>query len=281
MTHALQVSRIGPAPMIAVEHGGQGPLVVFLHGIGGNRHQWRDQLDVFAARYTVCAWDARGYGDSDDYAGPLQFTDFSADLLRVLDHFGAARAHLVGLSMGGRIARDFYFHHPARVASLVLANTSPGFDALSESERQDFVRARQGPLLAGKSPREVAQTLAQNLLARDAPAAHKERLVAMMAALHKASYLKTIEASVMQDRGAPIERIAVPTLIVTSDEDRLYSPALAQDMTRRIPGAAMVVIERAGHLSNLEQPAAFNRHVLAFVDAAEAGKSASGQKGSA
>lgn len=273
MTSSLQVSRIGPAPAIAVEHGGQGPLVVFLHGIGGNRHQWRDQLEAFAARYTVCAWDARGYGDSDDYAGPLQFADFSGDLLRVLDHFGAARAHLVGLSMGGRIARDFYFRHPARVASLVLANTSPGFDALSEAERQDFVRARQGPLLAGKSPRDMAQTLAQDLLARGATAEHRERLVAMMAALHKASYLKTIEASVMQDRGAPIEGIAAPTLIVTSDEDRLYSPALAQDMARRIPGASMVVIKGAGHLSNFEQPEAFNRHVLTFVETVEARKS--------
>lgn len=273
---SMQLTRVGPAPRIAVEHGGVGPLVVFLHGIGGNRNQWREQLDFFAMRFTACAWDARGYGDSDDYDGPLQFSDFGADLLRVLDHFGTARAHLVGLSMGGRIARDFYFRHPERVASLVLANTSPGFDALSEAQRQEFVRARQGPLLAGKSPREVAQTLAQNLLAGGATAAHKERLVAMMAALHKDSYLKTIEASVMQDRGAPIERIAAPTLVVTSDEDRLYAPALAQDMARRIPGAQLVIIERAGHLSNLEQPEVFNRLVLTFIDEVEAKTSASG-----
>ncbi len=184
----------------------------------------------------------------------------------MLDYFDARQAHLVGLSMGGRIARDFYFRHRDRVASLVLANTSPGFDALTEAQRQEFVRARQGPLLAGQSPREVAQALAHNLLASTATPAHREHLVAMMAALHKESYLKTIEASVMQDRGAPIETITVPTLVITSDEDRLYPPALALDMARRMPQSQLEVIKRAGHLSNLEQPEAFNRLVLTFLD---------------
>ncbi len=68
-----------------------------------------------------------------------------------------------------------------------------------------------------------------------------------------------------QDRAAPIERIAVPTLVITSDEDRLYSPALARDMARRIPGAELVEIQGAGHLSNIEQPERFNEAVLGFL----------------
>src|SRR5262245_7941147 len=123
---AMQSSKtelIGPAPRIAVEHMGSGPLVVFLHGIGGNRSNWRDQLPVFAERFHAVAWDARGYGDSDDYDGPLSYDDFCCDLVRVLGHFNADRAHLVGLSMCGFIAKDFYGLISTRVGWLVLAYT--------------------------------------------------------------------------------------------------------------------------------------------------------------
>ena len=103
------IALIGPAPKIAVDYAGQGDLVVFLHGIGGNRRNWRAQLPVFAAAgFRAVAWDARGYGDSDDYDGPLDFYAFRDDLARVLDHFSAETANIVGLSMGGRIAASFH-----------------------------------------------------------------------------------------------------------------------------------------------------------------------------
>ena len=151
---------VGPAPRLALSVPGHGPLVVFLHGIGGHRQHWDDQLHVFGAHFTAAAWDARGYGDSDDYDGPLAFADFSADLARVLDGFGAERAHLVGLSLGGRIARDFALRHPARVATLVLANTTAGFDTLTPDQIEAFIRSRRVPLESGRTPRELAPKLA-------------------------------------------------------------------------------------------------------------------------
>lgn len=239
--------------------------MLFLHGIGGNRRNWDRQVVAFSARYRAAAWDARGYGDSDDYPGALDFADFGRDLERVLDHLAVDRAHLVGLSMGGRIARDFALQLPHRVASLTLANSSPGYDALSPEEVQAYVAARRAPLLAGKTPRDIAPERARQLISsRPAPGVYEE-LVESLAALRKDSYLKSIEASVTQDRAAPIERIAVPTLVITSDEDRLYTPVLARAMAQRIPGAELVEIQGAGHLSNIEQPARFNEAVLGFL----------------
>lgn len=257
--------RVGPAPRIALSVAGDGPLAVFLHGIGGHRRHWDDQLRTFGARFTAVAWDARGYGDSDDYAGPLAFADFSADLARVLDFFGAERAHLVGLSLGGRIARDFALRHPTRVAALVLANTTAGFDTLTPDEVEAFIRARRGPLEAGRTSAELAPELARSLMSPRAVEDARARFVAGMAALRKDSYLEALEASTREDRGARIESIAAPVLVVTSDEDRLYPPALAEEMARRIPGARLAVIRGAGHLSNLEQPAAFDAAVLPFL----------------
>ena len=258
---------LGPAPRVAVNVAGAGPLVVFLHGIGGDRSHWDEQLAAFAPEFTACAPDTRGYGDSDDYDGPLAFADLAGEVLRVIDHFGAARAHLVGLSLGGRVARDLCLRHPGRVATLVLCNTHAGFDALAPEQVDAFIRSRQGPLLEGKTPREIAPDLAHGVLGKSASARARERLLASLGALRKSVYLKTLEASVREDRGAQVERIAVPTLVVTGDEDTVYPPATAEAMARRIRGARLAVIAGAGHVSNLEQPDAFNRTVLGFLRA--------------
>jgi 3-oxoadipate enol-lactonase len=246
---------VGPAPRIALSVHGNGPLVLFLHGIGGNRHHWREQLPIFASRFKAVAWDARGYGESDDYEGSLKFDDFSSDVLRVLDHFKQAKAHLVGLSMGGRIARNFALRHPERVARLVLANTTPGFDALTPDEVEKFVAERKN-----RSPESMKALIS----AHARPGAYED-LLASFTALRQPSYLKTLEASVSQDRAAPIERIRAPTLVITSDEDKVYPPSIARAMVKRIPGARLAVISGAGHLSNLEQPGQFNEVVLRFL----------------
>ena len=251
---------VGAAPRIALSVAGAGPLVVFLHGLGGNRRNWDRQVEEFSRHFRAAAWDARGYGDSEDYEGALQFEDFSRDLVRVLDHFGAERAHLVGLSMGGRIGRDFALRHPRRVARLVLANTSPGFAALAPEKLKSFVEERRA-----LDP----EAQARRLIGGGARPGAYEELVESMRKLRKPSYLKTLEASVAQDLAAPIENIRAPTLVVTGDEDRLYPPALARDMARRIPGARLAEIEGAGHISNLEQPERFNAAVLDFLRQAQ------------
>ena len=238
---------------------GRGPLIIFLHGIGGNRAHWNRQLEFFSRQYKAVAWDARGYGESGDYDGPLCFDDFTADVLRVVNHFKARKAHVVGLSMGGRIARNFALAQADRVRSLTLANTSPGFDALSSEEVEKFVEERRN-----RSPRSTEQLLGSRA---DPDAAGA--LAASFEALRKPSYLKTLEASVSQDRAAPLERIAVPTLVIAGEEDRVYPPSLARRMAERIPGAQLVVLEGCGHLSNLEQPERFNEALLAFLSKVE------------
>lgn len=258
---------VGPHPRIAVSELGRGPLVVFLHGIGGNRSNWREaQAAVAGAGFEAVAWDARGYGDSDDYDGPFRFEDVSADLLRVLDHYGAESAHIVGLSMGGRIAQDFYFRHPSRVLSLCLCDTTPGFDALDEDQKRDYVERRRAPLLAGKRPADIADGVIDKLRGPGANAAVIARLRASVGALRTESYLKAVEATVAQAGIGRLESIAVPTKIVVGSHDRLTTPEVAREMAARIPGCDFEVIDNAGHLSNLENVDGFNRSLLTFLD---------------
>jgi 3-oxoadipate enol-lactonase len=264
-----KTEHIGPAPRIAVDRMGEGPLVVFLHGIGGNRTNWRDQLPAFAPRFHAVAWDARGYGLSDDYDGPLHYNSFCDDLLRTLDHFKADKAHLIGLSMGGSIIQDFYAQHPQRVASMVLADTRPGFEApFDAAARAEFLRLRLEPLRAGKPLAEMAPAVARSLMGASAGEEVYERLVESMKALHMESYMKTIEGRVTWKPIFVAARVTVPTLVVVGSDDRLTPPAMAKTIADAIPGARLAVIPAAGHLSNIERPKVFNEIVLDFLTTA-------------
>lgn len=268
---AMHTALIGPAPRIAVDYAGDGPLVVFLHGIGGNRSNWREQLVAMSEGFLCVAWDARGYGASDDYEGPLAFSHFSDDLVRVLDHFGRPAAHLVGLSMGGMIAQNFYRRHPAKVLSLVLADTRNGF---ARHNSEEFLRQREAPLLAGLTPADIAPKLVPTLVAPDAPAQVVQRLVDSISALHKTSYLKTLRASTLvmhSDEFAGMSgyvdmaTVRVPTLVICGSEDRVTPPAMSHELAEGIAGAQLVILEGAGHLSNIERPERFNAALLDFL----------------
>ena len=176
-------------------------------------------------------------------------------MLRVAEHFKVEKLHLVGLSMGGRIARNVALRAPDRVRSLVLISTHSGFNSLSTDRVTRFVTERRS---------RTPQTLKHLLGSGASRAAYKE-LLDSVSRIHEASYQKTLEASVAQDRAAPVEKIRVPTLVIAGEEDTVYPPELAREMARRIPGAQLVMFEGTGHLPNLEQPERFNKALLDFL----------------
>lgn len=260
------------SPRIAVDHAGAGPMVLFLHGIGSNRTSWHLQLPAFAGEFHAVAWDARGYGLSEDYDGALDFGDFSDDVLRLLDHFGVEKAHLCGLSMGGRIAQDFYPRHPDRVATLVLCDTFAGDDpddprAGRSQSVEAFVESRIRPYLDGADPREHAPRTAGRLMSPKRSEDAVRRAVRASSELHVESYIKTVRASAAYNRVDALPHIKVPTLLLFGAEDPLTPPTVGEYMQDKIPGAKLVVIRDAGHLTNLERPEAFNMAVLAFLRA--------------
>ncbi len=262
----LTSARVAGTPALAYDSVGNGPAVVFLHGIGGHRGNWRRQLEALAGEFRAVAWDARGYGDSEDYAGDLDFADFSADLLRLLDHLEVDRAHLCGLSMGGRIVLDFHDKHPERVASLILVDTFPGFDSsFTTAGRERFVNERRQPLLEGKTPADIAPLVAPTLVSPSAAPAVVQELIDSMCLLHTASYIKTIEAMTMYRPVSDVSTITVPVQIVVGADDKLTPPAIAQKMAAEIPHARLLIMPNTGHLSNLEQPEAFNACILEFL----------------
>ena len=105
---------------------GVGPVLLFLHGIGGNCHSFDWQLPAFADRWRATAWDMPGYGESAPL-DEMNFEDLAHAVARLLDHLKAPTATLVGHSMGGMVAQEFMVHYPGRTSAVVLSGTSPSF----------------------------------------------------------------------------------------------------------------------------------------------------------
>jgi 3-oxoadipate enol-lactonase len=266
LAQVITTERAGPQPSLCIDRAGEGPLVLFLHGIGGNRLNWTRQLRTLSDDFLAVAWDARGYGASEGYDGPLAMSDLSDDVIRVLDHVGQRKVHLVGLSLGGRIALDAWRRFPERVASLTLCDTSAGSKETQDPARiAAFLAKRREPLLNGETPATLASTLVEEIIGPNATTAARAELTASLAALHTDSYLKTLEMATRFTNFPDFATIDVPTLVVVGSEDRIAPPHVARAMAEAIPGAELTVIERAGHISNVEAPDAFNSVVGSFL----------------
>ena len=117
------------------ERAGGGPPLLLLHGIGSNSRSFRHQLTVLCDAFDVIAWDAPGYGRSDDPPLNAGLEYFADQAVALLDELQIERAHVLGVSLGGVIAQSVYHRHPSRVQSLILVDTTPGAGAAPEPEQ--------------------------------------------------------------------------------------------------------------------------------------------------
>ncbi len=253
-------------PSLACSVAGDGPPVLFFHGVGGRRQNWERQAAHLGDRFTSIAWDARGYGDSDDYDTELRFADFADDVGRLLDHFEIEKAHMVGLSMGARIVMEAFRPHKDRMATLTLCDCFYGFDsALTPEKQEEYVALRERPLRSGKTFADLAPALIDSLVAPDCTEQARAELRASIEALRVEPYLKTIRASLLFDQSDLLGDIDMPVQLIFGELDRLTPPSIGQDMAEQIPDARLAVLDGIGHLSNLEAPEQFNQVLAEFL----------------
>ena len=214
-------------PKISIKYEGTGDLLIFLHGIGGNKDNWDLNFPILSKHFLCVAWDTRGYGESEDYEGELFFNDIINDLLNIYLFFDKKKAHIVGLSMGGQIACLFYEKHPDKVKSMVLCDTHFGLGNLKKGEIKKFVDSRKKPLLEGLEPKDIALPVSKSLIGNPNNKVAINKLVASMNKLHKESYLKTIDASMSTFHHHIFPKIDVPTLILVGEKDTLTPPLMA------------------------------------------------------
>ena len=256
---------ISSKPKICFNHYGDGELIIFLHGIGGNKDNWNSNICELGKYFHCVAWDTRGYGESDDYEGSFDFDEVIEDIIYIFKHFNKNKAHIVGLSMGGQIACLFYEKYPHFVSSLILCDTHFGLANLDKIEKDNFINIRKKPLLSGLKPEDIALPVAKTLIGNLRNKKALDELIDSLKKLHKNSYLKTIDASFRRSHDQIFKTIKVPTLVLVGRDDKLTPPEMAIKIHKLIKNSEFKIINNAGHLSNIENPKEFNLAIIDFI----------------
>lgn len=262
---------IGGRHVHYLDQGDGGLALVLLHAFPLRAAMWSPQLGALAATRVV-APDLIGFGASD---APDDLSAYSVDIWAdlvagLLDHLGLERVILGGLSMGGYAAFAFHRRHRSRLAGLVLADTRPGPDAPEAAQRR---RAQIGQVRE-RGTAELVETLLGGLLG-EYTRRHRPEVVAATRALMDSSpagFRGALDAMIRRPDSTPdLATIDVPTLVVVGEQDAPSPPDVARAMHAAVPGADLAVVPGAGHLSNLEAPAAFNAALADFVGRCQEG----------
>jgi pimeloyl-ACP methyl ester carboxylesterase len=262
------------------EETGSGDPLILVHEFAGDFRSWEPQMRHFGKRYRAIAFNARGFPPSDvpEQVSSYSQTRAADDILAVLDHIGAQRAHIVGLSMGGFATLHFGLRHPRRALSLCIGGCGYG----AEPDKREIFRA-EADVIARAIRSEGMPAFAERYaygptrvqFENKDPRGHAE--FKAMLAEHSATGSANTQAGVQKERPSlytlveEMRRITVPTLIITGDEDwPCLLPGILMKQT--IPSAALAVIPNAGHAINIEEPEQFNALVGDFLSQVDSGR---------
>lgn len=242
------------------------PPLIFLHGIGGAARAWRGQIDFFGRNFRAVAWDMPGYAGSAPLAS-VSIATLADALQDFLKQIGASAPVLVGHSIGGMIVQQWLIKHPRSARAIVLAQTSPAFGKADGDWQKSFIEARLGPLDRGETMASLAPTLVKDLVGDNPDTTGMEVARSCMASVPEASYRASMLALLGFDQRNALGAIKVPTLLLSGSKDKNAPAPMMAKMAGYIPSATHVELEGAGHLVNLERPAAFNAALDQFLKA--------------
>jgi 3-oxoadipate enol-lactonase len=247
---------------------GRGSPVVFLHAFPLDRTMWAPQTSALAEGWRCLTVDTRGFGESIA-DGPFSVDEYADDVVAVLEAAGIARAVIVGLSMGGYVAFALWRRAPERVRALVLADTRAGADTPETRERrQELIELARTHGVAPIVDRQIVGLLGKTTRERRADIEGSVRAIAMNSTVD--GIVGALAALLGRPDSTPtLATVTVPSLIVVGDEDVLTPPKEARAMHAAMPGSRLEVLARAGHLSSMERPAAFNAVLSEFLRGVE------------
>lgn len=247
------------APSYRLDGPAGAPILVLVNSLGTSIDLWNAQLPAFTTCFRVLRYELPGHGNSPTpHPAPASIAELGTTLLALLDEFGAESVSLCGLSLGGMVAMWLAAHYPARVDRLVLANTAAHLPPASGwIDRAAAARADGMSSLLG--------ILLDRWFTPGYPIAHpsaRDGVAAMLASCDPEGYAGCCLAIATMDQRDDLARITSPTLVIAGAVDPVTPPAIALELSTSIPGAGLVVIPGASHLSNIEQPRTFTSAVL-------------------
>jgi 3-oxoadipate enol-lactonase len=248
---------------IRCEIEGDGPLVVLSHALACDLSMWDEQAAALRSSYRVLRYDSRGHGSTTAPEGAYTLEQLAEDAHALLSNLGLSQVHWVGLSMGGIVGQFFALSHCAMLGSLTLCDTTSRSSAAAASTLWDRIRtARESGMEA------LVEATLQRWFTPAFRLGHQhvmDRVATMIRSTPVLGYVGCCQALTRFDVTDRLAALAVPALILVGDQDSNAPPDTARAMAAALPDARLTILESASHLSNLEQPAEFNRVLLEFL----------------
>lgn len=257
-----RIVRSGGADLLVRIDGEKGPWVVLLNSLATDLSMWEPQVPALAAQFRVLRFDTRGHGRSSAPQPPYTINVLADDFFAVMKDCGANPAHVVGLSLGGVVAAAAVLRDPTVFASLTICDSRVEMPAEFRQGIDDRNR-----LVREQGMEAVVDFFIERWFTRSAAAdtiASVKRMIRGTSVAGFTGCSEALKAARVLDR---LAEIRLPSLFLVGAEDAAVPRAVMVDQQIRVPGSRYVEIPRAGHLSNLEQPAAFTEALLAFLRA--------------
>ena len=239
--------------------------MIFIHGFPLNKEMWNGQVEELMENYRVIAYDIRGHGNSDAGDGNFSVEIFVNDLLSLMDALKIDKTTLCGFSMGGYIALNAIENYPGRFNALLLCDTNCTGDKPEAKEK----RMKAIESIKEKGLELYAEESLKKLFAPISFSKHKEEIAIvkeMILKTSKQSLYKTLNAlAERSETCSKLNQIKVPVLIMVGKEDEITPPEVSLSMHKKIKNSSIHIIDRAGHMSNMENPGQFNEHLMNFL----------------
>jgi len=254
------------------EQGTGAPLLLIM-GLGYPSAMWHRMRPALSASYRTIVLDNRGAGQSDVPPGPYSIALMASDAAAVFDAAGVPSANVFGVSMGGMIAQEFALQYPGRVQSLILGCTAAGGPTAKRAEPAaiEMLKAR-----TWMSREQAAEAAIPFIYDTATPRHLIDEDIAQRDPwpTSPAGYLAQLQAILPWESFSRLPQITAPTLVIHGRADRLVPPGNGELIAARIPGAQLVLIERASHLFSTDQPEAAEKAVFEFLAARPVGANA-------
>jgi pimeloyl-ACP methyl ester carboxylesterase len=282
---------------------GQGEFLVLLMGLGGTRQSWVFQKRTFSRHFKVITFDSRGIGKSDKPDEPFTIKTMADDTIGLMNHLSIDKAHVLGVSHGGRVAQEVAINYPERVNKLVLASTNTGAEGIDDLPPEMLrafgrkERSSQSDIIyAGMKQCTICQEDHQGKeLWEHMWAAHRPQMLEWAKGIDFSkiislgfnkrfyrifilplallqlklggikAHIRLIEATVGNSTLDRLHLIEAPTLVILGTEDKFCPPRTIEALATRIPKAKLVKIEGGSHNILVEMRGRFNKEVLYFL----------------
>jgi 3-oxoadipate enol-lactonase len=261
-------ARVGDIELYYQVHGDGFPLLMIM-GFGGGHDAWFFQTRAFKKHFKVIVFDNRGIGRTPRSPTPYTTETMAADAVGLLKHLGIGKAHVLGMSLGGKVAQEIAISYPEMVEKLVLVCTigsdadsaTPGMlQALGVNEGDTELHLRS--IDFGKAYASIV-SLAYNK--------RLYRMILVPLARYQTrrqeleGQLEQMEASAGHSTYDRLHAIKAPTLVITGTEDRIVNPRASEEIAGKIPGAKLVKLEGGSHSFFMEMRGKFNKEILGFL----------------